>query len=314
MDSKPVDTQQLNWDNLRVFLVVARKQSALEASSTLGMDNSTITRRIKRLEQEMGCLLFERTPQGHRLTAAGHRLLEYVEQIESTLARVDAEIGGGDHVLTGQVRLGATEGLGSFFLAPHLTRFCERHPAMSVELLAVPRFVNLSHREADLAINIERPQSASHVTCKLTDYRLQLYATRGYLEAHPPIKRLEDLAQHPLIGYVDELAFSEELRYREQLAPGAYAPFRSTSIVAQLQATRQGRSLGILPCFLGSTAEDLIPVLPGVAEVIRSFWLTAPADRRELARVRALWDYLRHIAEINREFLMGNSLRMSWAA
>ncbi len=314
MQNKPLPSaRHLNWDNLRIFLAVARSQSALEAAAQLEMDHSTITRRLHRLEQEIGSKLFDRNPQGHLLTTAGHRLLEYVEQIESALARVDSEIGGDSQVLTGQVRMGATEGFGSYFLAPHLTHFCARHPAITVEMLAVPRFINLSKREADLAINIERPQTGSYVVCKLSDYRLQMYATAAYLERHPPICSLSDLASHSMIGYVDELSFSAELRYLQQLAPGAPVPLRSTSIIAQFCAARRGQGLAVLPCFLASSAPDLVPVLPGTAEVIRSFWLIAPKEGRETARVRALWDYLRHVTEINQAFLMGESAEIAWS-
>ncbi|MGH8808735.1 MAG: LysR family transcriptional regulator [Noviherbaspirillum sp.] len=306
-------TRQLNWDNLRIFLAVARTQSALEAAARLEMDHSTISRRLHRLEKEIGSTLFARNPQGHVLTTAGHRLLEYVEKIEGTLAQIDSEIGGESQVLTGQVRLGATEGFGSFFLAPQLAHFCARHPAITVEVLAVPRFINLSKREADLAINIERPQTGAYVFCKLADYRLQIYATAGYLEKHPPICSLADLASHSMIGYVDELSFSTELRYLQQLAPGAPVPLRSTSIIAQFCATRRGQGLAVLPCFLASSAPDLVPVLPGTAEVIRSFWLVAPQERHQIARVRALWDFLRHAVETNRAFLMGESHQIVWS-
>lgn len=306
-------TPRFNWDNLRVFLAVARTQSALEAAAQLEMDHSTVSRRLHRLEKEIGSALFARNPQGHMLTSAGHRLLEYVEQIEGTLAQIDSEIGGDNQVLTGQVRMGTTEGFGNFFLAPHVAHFCARHPAITVEVLAVPRFINLSKREADLAINIERPQTGAYVFCKLSDYRLQLYGTAEYLEQHPPVCSLEDLASHSMIGYVDELSFSAELRYLQQLAPRAAVPLRCTSIIAQYSAVRRGQGLAILPCFLAANAPELVPVLPGTAEVIRSFWLVAPTERHQVARIRALWDYIRHVADINHAFLMGRSADIVWS-
>lgn len=304
---------QINWDNLRIFLAVARSQSALEAAGQLEMDHSTVTRRLHRLEREIGSKLFDRTPQGHRLTPTGHRLLESVERIESALSAVDAEIGGDSQLLTGQVRLGATEGFGSFFLAPHLADFCAKHPGMTVDLLPVPRFVNLSKREADLAVSIERPESGAYVVCKLTDYRLQLYATRSYLERNPTISTQSDLQMHRFIGYVDELIFSTELRYLSKLAPHAPVQLRSTSISAQFFAARQGQALAVLPCFIGNTCPDLLPVLPRDVELIRSFWLIAPSERREIARVRAVWDFLRHTAEVNRAFLMGETDKVVWS-
>lgn len=298
---------RINWDNLRLFLAVVRAQSAQEAARRMEVDHSTITRRLHRLEKELGAQLFERTPAGHLLTPAGQRLLEHVERMESSMVLVGEDIGGDSHMLTGHVRLGATEGFGSFFLAPHLSHFCDRHPGIQVELLIVPRFINLSQREADLAVNIERPQRSGQVCSKLTDYRLRLYASRSYLQGQPPIRQLQDLAAHRFFGYVEELVFSQELRYLTSIMPGAPMSLRSTSVVAQYNAVREGRGLAVLPCFMAAQCADLEPVLPHEVDVLRTFWLAAPADRRELARVRALWDYLRELVERNQPFLLGDA-------
>jgi len=299
--------EHINWDNLRLFLAVVRAQSAQEAARRLQVDHSTITRRLHRLEKELGAQLFERTPAGHLLTPAGQRLLEHVERMESSMVLVGEDIGGDSHMLTGHVRLGATEGFGSFFLAPHLSHFCDRHPGIQVELLIVPRFINLSQREADLAVNIERPQPSGQVCSKLTDYRLRLYASRRYVQQHRPIRRLQDLAAHRFFGYVEELVFSQELRYLGGIVPEVASSLRSTSVVAQYNAVREGRGLAVLPCFMAEPCEDLVSVLHDAVDLRRTFWIAAPADRRELARVRALWDYLRELVECNQAFLLGDS-------
>ena len=299
--------ERINWDNLRLFLAVARAQSAQEAARRLDIDHSTVTRRLHRLEKELGAQLFERTTVGHILTTAGHRLMEHVERMESTMVSVGEDIGGESHSLTGQVRLGATEGFGSFFLAPHLSHFCQRHPAIEVELLIVPRFINISQREADLAVNIERPQSTGQVCSKLTDYRLQLYASKSYLARHEPIRALRDLAAHRFFGYVEELVFSPELRYLSSMVPDAFTPLRSTSVVAQFNAVREGRGLAVLPCFMANPCSDLIPVLGDEISLLRTFWIAAQGDIRERARVRALWDFLREVVEGNQPFLLGQS-------
>ena len=302
----------INWDNLRLFLAVVRAQSAQEAARRLGLDHSTVTRRLHRLEKELDAQLFQRTPAGHVLTTAGHRLLEHVERMESSMVLVGEDIGGDSHTLTGNVRLGATEGFGSFFLAPHLSHFCERHPAIQVELLIVPRFINLSQREADLAVNIERPQGSGQVCSRLTDYRLRLYASRSYLERHPPIRHLEDVSAHRFFGYVEELVFSPALRYLVTIAPDAPTPLRSTSVVAQYHAVREGRGLAVLPCFMAAQSPDLVPVLIDEIDLLRTFWIAAPGDRRELARVRALWEFVREAVQCNQPLLMGES--RAWCA
>jgi DNA-binding transcriptional LysR family regulator len=298
---------QINWDNLRLFLSVARAQSAQEAARRLDVDHSTVTRRLHRLEKELGAQLFERTPAGHVLTTAGHRLLEHVEAIESTVVLAGEDVGGDNQTLTGQVRLGATEGFGNFFLAPHLSHFGERHPAIQVELLTVPRFINLSQREADLAVNVERAQGSGQVCSKLTDYRLRLYAHRNYLARHAPIRHPRDLAAHRFFGYVEDLTFSSALRYLAEVAPHAPTPLlRSTSVVAQYHAVREGQGMAVLPCFLATQCADLVPVLPGDVNLMRTFWVAAPADRRDLARVRALWDFLREVVACNQGLLLGD--------
>ncbi len=296
--------EHTNWDNLRLFLAVVRAQSAQEAARRLEVDHSTITRRLHRLEKELGAQLFERTPAGHVLTIAGHRLLEHVEQMENSMVRVGEDIGGERHALTGHVCLGATEGFGSFFLAEHLSHFTERHPGIQVELLIVPRFINLSQREADLAVNVERPQSSGQVCSKLSDYRLRLYASRDYLARHAPITHPRDLRGHRFVGYVEELVFSDELRYLASVVPQAHTPLRSTSVVAQYNVACAGRGLAVLPCFMAAHSPQLVPVLPEVIDVQRTFWIAAPANRRDLARVRALWDFLRDVVARHQGLLM----------
>lgn len=298
---------KVNWDDFRLFLGVARAQSALEAARSLALDQSTISRRLYRLEKYMGAKLFDRSPQGHKLTTAGHRLLDHVEKMETTFTAVERDVFGDSVELSGEIRLGATEAFGSYFLAPHLADFCTQHPGITVDLLPMPRNINLSKREADASVTIERPTASSFVTSKLTDYRLLPYATADYLRTHPPIEQPEDLQHHRLIDYVDDLIFTDQQFSLHKWLPGAKPFLRSTSVIAQYQAVRSGCGIAVLPCFLGHAAPDLVPILPSTIDITRTFWMVAPRERRDLARVRALWDFLRKAAAANEDFLMGAS-------
>ncbi len=306
----------MDWDNLRIFLELTRSQGLVDTAKKLGIDHSTVSRRMRKFEEQVGTQLFERNNAGYTLTPEGIRLMEYAESIESTVYAATEELGEHNRLLSGQVRLGATEGFGSFVLASHLANFCKRNPRISVDLIAVPRFVNLSKREADLVVTIERPQTGPYVVTKLSDYRLKLYATQSYLDSHEPIHTMQDLIKHPMIGYVDDLLFSSELRYMENIAPDAFRAFRSTSITAQYNAARHGHALAILPCFLAQQCNDLVPVLDAENEInlMRTFWLVSPTERRHVARVTALWNYLREAIELNKKFLMGESFEMVWIA
>ena len=301
-----------NWDNLKIFLAVARAQSALEASVLLGIDQSTISRRLHQLEKDIASRLFDRNSQGHRLTAAGHRLLEHVEKLETSITAIESEVFNDSMSLTGDIRLGATEGFGSYFLSPHLARFCARHPNISVELLPMPRNINLSKREADASVSLERPTNDQFVTSKLCDYRLLPYATAEYLDRHAPITTVSDLERQRWIDYVDDLKFTNQQFTLHDWLPGIKPFFCSTSVIAQFQAAQTNIGMAFLPCFLANTVQNLIPVLPDDIQVTRTFWLTAPEDRRELARVKVLWEYLRKVADANQGYLMGAEKHIRW--
>ncbi len=152
----------------------------------------------------------------------------------------------------------------------------------------------------------------SYVVARLCDYRLQLYATAAYLRGQPPILSPRDLPRHPFYGYVDELVFSPELRYLQQVSPGLAQPLRSSSVIAQYTAVQRGQGLAILPCFLAAQDPALVPVLAEQVLLQRSFWLVAPPELRRIARIRAAWDYLRRMAELNRAFLMGEAREMRY--
>jgi DNA-binding transcriptional LysR family regulator len=305
--------ETLNWDDLRYFLEVARTQRASAAAKKLGVDHTTVARRVRELETALGTVLFDKSRAGgFVLTAEGQRLLSYADAVETTVQSASEQFALGAQSLSGHVRVGSTEGFGCFFLAPQLARFTGKHPDMSIDLLPVPHFVSLSKREADLAIMLERPERGQYVYTKLADYRLRLYGTPDYLERHPPIRTAADLRHHAFISYVADLAFSHELLYLERTAPNVTANLCSTSVIAQYHAALQGSALAILPCFMAEPDKRLVPILPDDIMVTRRFWLCSREDLRKLRRITSLWDYLRAAADANGPLLMGESAQMHY--
>ncbi|WP_282343253.1 MULTISPECIES: LysR family transcriptional regulator [Pseudomonas] len=304
---------QMNWDDLKFFLEVARTRTASNAARRLNVDYTTVSRRIRALEKALGALLFEKSRSaGFVLTPEGLHLLGYAESLESTLQAACEQVSGASLALSGHVRIGSTEGFGSFFVAPQLSHFQDVYPNISIDLLPVPHFISLSRREADIAITLERPERGPYVCSKLCDYNLRLYATAEYLAQHPPIGSVEDLAGHSFITYVDDLAFSPELLYLERVVPNASSQLRSTSVVAQYLSALQGRALAILPCFLAGPDPRLVELLPQQVEVTRQFWIYYREDLRRLKRITQVSEYLRACTEANRGFLLGESRAMSF--
>ena len=283
----------MDWDNLHYFLELARTGTLVGAARRMGVEHTTVSRRIQALEKQMGESLFAREAGGHRLTEAGRHLLPGVEAMEAAVLGVERLApapGGGP---SGLVRVGATEGFSTLILAKHLARLTQRHPQLSIDLLALPRMLHLSRREADIVISLERPTRGSVIVTKLADYTLHLYGQREYLARRPLVAQREDLRHHAFISYVDDLLFTKELQFLDQLYQPERFAFRSTSITAQYEAVRAGAGLAVLPAFMADRDPILARVLPQEARFTRTFWMSMPAEGKHLARMQAVWGFLK---------------------
>lgn len=304
--------KQANWDDLRFFLEVVRAGTASAAAKRLDVDYTTVTRRIRALEESMGALLFDKSrSSGFTLTPDGQQLVSHAEAMESAMHAASEAVSGTGSALSGLVRIGCTEAFGTYFVIPQMVAFQDLYPNIAIDVLPVPHFVSLSRREADIAITLERPARGPYVCTRLCDYKLSLYATPGYLDAHAPILRREDLRGHRFINYVHDLAFSAQLLYLDEMVPGAHSPLRSTSVLAQYHAALQGRALAILPCFVAAGDPRLVPVLPDELSVTRQFWMSYSEDLRRLKRVTGVAGYLAERARASEAFLLGAAPRIA---
>jgi DNA-binding transcriptional LysR family regulator len=283
---------RFDWDDLRFFLAVARAGRLTVAARRLGADHATVSRRISALETALKAKLFERRPQGYTLTEHGERLLGKAESMETEALAVSSEIGGADLALSGTVRIGTPEGFGTVFLASRTSSFAAQYPDLEIQLVAMPRLLSLSKREADVAISLAPPKEGKIVARKLTDYRLGLYATAAYLSRHPAIRAPDDLHGHEMIGYIDDLIFTPELDYLDEVSKGLTPRLQSSSLVAQLQATLADAGICVLPHFMAALEPRLEPVLAEQISIVRSFWLIVHADLKDVARIRATMDFL----------------------
>ncbi|NLY64985.1 MAG: LysR family transcriptional regulator [Alcaligenaceae bacterium] len=296
----------LDWDGLRYFLEVARTQRASAAAVRLGVEHTTVTRRIRQLEAQLDTLLFDKSrSSGFVLTAAGQELLAHVEQMESHLFTAREQVTGVGESLSGHIRVAGTEGFGSYIITPLSVQFQKKYPDITLDVLPVPHFVSLTRREADIAITIERPLRGPYICSKLCDYMLMLYGTKEYLQKHAPIRSMDDLKHHPCISYVDELIYSDQLRYLEDLLPLSNVVFKSTSIIAQYYACLQGQALAVLPCFMAAQNPQLVAILPETVHIRRSFWMYFHEDLKRLKRITAFCDFIRTVVERNTGLMNG---------
>jgi DNA-binding transcriptional LysR family regulator len=279
----------MDWDDLRVFLAVARAESLSGAGKLLKIDPATVGRRIGRLEQTLAARLFQKSPQGYLLTAEGSRLIPDAERAEAAVMSA-GEAMSGPEGLTGQIRIGAPDGCANYLLPQVIARVCDANPGLEVQIVALPRVFNLSKREADMAIAVSRPEAGRLTVQKLTDYHLHLAASRGYLAAHAPIGSPADLKHHRFVGYIPDMIFDKELDYLAEIGVTP-PPLASNSVSVQLNFLRHGAGVGVVHDFALPAVPDLIRVLPDQISLTRSFWLIRHADDTRVAR-------LNHFAEL----------------
>jgi len=289
----------IDWDDFRFVLAIVRGGSVSAAAKQLGCDHATVIRRVDRLEHHLSAKLFDRRKTGYLLTEAGQRVADSAEAMESTIVANQEAVGGSRAHLTGTVRIGAPDGFGSHFLAPRLVKLAERYPDLDLQLVATARLFSLSKREADIAISLSMPKEGRIVGRKLLDYSLGLYATAACLD-RAPIASRHDLSKHRFVGYIEELLFTPELDYLPQVSSRISAKFRSANLIAQLNATIAGFGIAVLPHFMATAHPELIPVLPQEVSISRTFWLLMHADSKDLARIRAVADYIYETVESER--------------
>jgi DNA-binding transcriptional LysR family regulator len=274
-----------NWDDMKVFLAVARLESLSAAGRDLKVDPATVGRRIARFEEQMGAPLFAKSPQGYALTDAGQRLLIHAERAEQAMTGAIEELAGQAGNLSGTIRIGAPDGCANFLLPQVCSRIGKENPDLEIQIVALPRVFNLSKREADMAIGVSAPEAGNRLTVqKITDYKLYLAAARAYLIKHPRIQSLKDLRGHRMIGYIPDMIFDKELDYLAELGL-EHVNLASNSVSVQFNAIRAGAGIGVVHGFAMPTAPRLRKVLGDAVSLTRSFYLIRHADDRRLERM-----------------------------
>lgn len=273
-----------DWDDLRVFLAVARGESLSAAGRVLKLDAATVGRRIARLEAALAARLFTRSPQGYQLTDEGGRILAHAQAVEAEMARARDALAGPGEGIAGQIRVGAPDGCANYLLPQVVAAICAENPALDVQIVALPRVFNLTRREADMVIAVSPPESGRVLVQKISDYRLHLAASEAYLAAAPRLAAPADLHAHRVIGYIPDMIFDRELDYLSDL--GVEAPaLASNSVSVQLQLIRQGAGVGVVHDFALPATPGVRPVLADAFGLTRAFHLIRHADDRAVVRL-----------------------------
>lgn len=275
-----------NWDDMRIFLAVARAGGLTKAAPTLKMDPATLGRRITRLETTLGAALFHKSPQGYALTDRGLRLQDKAIEAEEALS-LGIDAGEDSPGLTGQIRIGAPDGVANFLLPQVVADIQAQNPGLEVQVLALPRVVNLSQREADLAITVSPPAAQRLTVETITNYKLHL-AQRADA---PAVAELGDLRQRRTVGYIPDMIFDKELDYLDEINATA-VQLASNSVAVQLQMLRHG-GVGFVHDFALHAAPELRRVLTDQISLTRTYYLVRHRAERQSGRLSRFADALR---------------------
>lgn len=288
-------------DALMTFLSVARLGRYTAAAEVLGVNHSTVSRRITALETAMGGRVLVRTAGGWEVTALGRRAVGIAERIEGSLREL-VEDDGADAV-HGMVRISAPDAFTAAFLAPAMTLLRRAHPHLAIELLSATQRVRQNRSGVDLEVVVGRPQVLRAYATPVCAYALRLYASPAYLAERGVPETVAELSGHPLVYYVESSLQVDELDRALQELPDSPASVRSTSVFAHVEATAAGAGIGLLPDFLGDADARLARVLDGAYAHPLAYWAVArdegPRNPAVAATLEAMTGYIRSVQEID---------------
>jgi len=280
----------MDWNDLRYFLAVARTRSLTQTAAELKVSQSTVSRRVLELEDDLGVALFQRHQTGYFLTDEGREVLRNAERVEDSILALERGAAGLDKDPSGVVRLATSENLATDLIIPALQAFRERYPGICLEIITSTVAAELGRREADIALRVVRPARGNLTVRSVGHMTYSVYGSRDYLNRNPFIQG-EPLGGRHFITWDDSHTFMPAAAWLKREHPGCKIALVTSSLPSQIAAVRAGLGLAVIPDFL-AVGDDLVPVVSSDQMFSNKVWLVTHADLVASARVRAVGDFL----------------------
>jgi DNA-binding transcriptional LysR family regulator len=281
----------MDANDLSLVLALSRERTLASAAEKLGVDLSTVFRRLNSLESKLQVRLFDRSTRGYQLTPAGELAASAAERVETELLALDREITGRDRQLSGVVRVTASETFSYAVLPPLFAQFHALHPRIRVVLSIDNRVMDLSRREADVALRVRRPVDPDLFGRKLTDVAWAFFGAREGSVNLRRDGRSYNFSKHTLIGW-DEPARIIAAEWIAANVPPDRITFRSNSLVNQLMAVAAGLGIALLPCYLGDRDERVRRISGVLPDLSSELWIVTHQDLKNTARIRAFLEVI----------------------
>lgn len=290
-------------DDLLILLAVGRTGRYNTAADDLGLNHTTVSRRIAALESSLGGRVLVRAAGGWEVTELGRAALEAAETVETAVRSLVGPDEGG--TIEGVVRLSATDGFSAYVAAPAAARVQRMHPKVAVEIVAVTRRASQQRSGLDIEIVVGEPQVHRAQAIELGDYRLGLYASRDYVARHGSPASVADLNDHPLVYFIDSMLQVDDLDLAPNFTPIMRESVTSTNVFVHVEATRASAGIGLLPCFMADRHDDLVRILRENVTVQLTYWLVTRSESLRRPEVAAVVDAVREMVTELRPTLLG---------
>jgi DNA-binding transcriptional LysR family regulator len=298
------------WDDLKMFLEVARHGSVHAAAKRLRLDHSTVCRRIGRLESLLAVKLFDRSRKGIAVRSEAQGLLKHIEQMDRHAGHLEDAFVRGKSTTTQVVRIATMEGIASGYVARRLPALAQFGPNVKIELVSIPQAVDLSRKEADVFLSFFNPDARGLKSTLFGTFSLFLYCSKDYLRRHGAPRTREDLDAHVFVGYIDDLLTINAVRWLDEVVTAPDVSFHSNSVFAQCNAAVSGLGIALLPTFVGEGVAGLQRILLENVSVQREVWVSVRTEQSHLSRIKAATQFLKHIFAHDVDFLLGKTSRL----
>lgn len=278
----------MDWNDLKLVLAICRAGTLSGAARALGVNHSTVFRRINAIERDLDVRLFDRQASGYVMTEAGEAVLRAAQSIDDQVHDLTRELLGRDLRLEGRLRITSPEGVAVRILTPLLGAFCAEHPGIRLDLISTSDPLELSRREADIAVRVTPKPPDNLIGRRICEFRFALYASRAYLKKHGGA----DLEDHLWVLTEESFEQLPPQLWKKRNRSAANVVFTSTSVMLTLEAVKLGIGVAPLPCFLGDEERGLVRMSEPLDELTMDLWILTHPDLRNTARVKALMRFL----------------------
>ena len=289
----------MDWDKLRIFHAVAEAGSFTHAGETLNLSQSAISRQISALEQSLNVPLFHRHARGLILTEQGEDLYLTAHEVFHKVAMTEARLTESKEQPEGPLKITTTVGFGSVWLTPRIKEFMDLYPEINVTILLVYDDLDLAMREADVAIRLTPPRQPDLIQRHLMSIHYKVYASPEYLQEHGMPQTPEDLDQHNLVTFGEEVGDQTDLLPALNFLQGAGAKGGRRKPVLQVnnvygiyRAVRSGVGIGALPDYFIEGSSNPVHILPELQSPQTEVYFVYPEELRQSARIAVFRDFL----------------------